>query len=127
MESSEGIVTQTSGLRGGVNAIAHPLANEKLSGRALKLVRKGAKNKSIRRGVKEIVKAIRKKETGILVLAGNVSPIDVISHLPVLAEENDIPYIYVPAKEELGMLFITCYVVIMCVGSQCAQSILSLD
>lgn len=102
MDSSEGIVTQTSGLRGGVNAIAHPLANEKLAGRTLKLVRKGAKNKSIRRGVKEIIKAIRKKETGILVLAGNVSPIDVISHLPVLAEENDIPYIYVPAKEELG-------------------------
>lgn len=25
-----------------------------------------------------------------------------ITHLPVLCEENEIPYIYVPAKEELG-------------------------
>jgi H/ACA ribonucleoprotein complex subunit 2 len=37
-----------------------------------------------------------------MVIAGNITPIDVVSHLPVLCEENEIPYIYVPAKEELG-------------------------
>lgn len=37
-----------------------------------------------------------------MVLAGNISPIDVISHLPVLCEDADIPYIYVPSKEDLG-------------------------
>lgn len=35
----------------------------------------------------------------ICVIAGDISPIDVITHLPVLCEENDIPYIYVPSKE----------------------------
>lgn len=38
----------------------------------------------------------------VVVLAGNISPIDVISHLPVLCEDADIPYIYVPSKEDLG-------------------------
>jgi H/ACA ribonucleoprotein complex subunit 2 len=38
-----------------------------------------------------------------LILAGNITPIDVITHLPVLAEENNIPYVFVPSKEELGL------------------------
>lgn len=38
----------------------------------------------------------------LLVLAGDISPFDIISHLPVLAEEAQIPYIFVPSKEELG-------------------------
>jgi len=36
------------------------------------------------------------------VIAGDISPIDVITHLPVLCEEANIPYIFVPSKEELG-------------------------
>lgn len=38
----------------------------------------------------------------MVVIAGDISPIDVISHLPVLCEESTLPYIYVPSKEELG-------------------------
>lgn len=33
-----------------------------------------------------------------MILAGDVSPIDVISHIPILCEENQIPYCYVPSK-----------------------------
>lgn len=35
----------------------------------------------------------------ICILAGDISPIDVITHIPILCEDNDIPYIYVPSKE----------------------------
>lgn len=38
----------------------------------------------------------------ICVIAADISPIDVISHLPVYCEENDIPYIFVPSKVDLG-------------------------
>jgi H/ACA ribonucleoprotein complex subunit 2 len=38
----------------------------------------------------------------MMIIAGNITPIDVITHLPLLCEENELPYIYVPAKEELG-------------------------
>jgi H/ACA ribonucleoprotein complex subunit 2 len=38
----------------------------------------------------------------ILVLAGDITPMDIISHLPVFAEEASIPYIFVASKEELG-------------------------
>ena len=38
-----------------------------------------------------------------MLIAGNITPIDVISHLPVLCEESSIPYVYVPRKEDLGL------------------------
>jgi len=38
----------------------------------------------------------------LLVLAADISPIDIISHLPVLCEEASIPYIFVSSKDELG-------------------------
>lgn len=38
----------------------------------------------------------------LLVLAADINPIDIISHLPVLSEEAQIPYVFVASKEELG-------------------------
>ena len=34
-------------------------------------------------------------------IAGDISPIDVITHLPVFCEDRDVPYIFVPSKEVL--------------------------
>lgn len=70
-------------------------------------------NKSLKRGVKEVVKAIRKSPIpaanvpitspiGIVVLAADISPMDVISHIPVLCEDHGIPYVYVTSRAELG-------------------------
>ena len=38
-----------------------------------------------------------------MIIAGDIFPIDVMAHLPVLCEENNVPYIYVSSKEELGI------------------------
>eukprot|EP00735_Rhodelphis_limneticus_P011953 TRINITY_DN5118_c0_g1::TRINITY_DN5118_c0_g1_i1::g.29413::m.29413 TRINITY_DN5118_c0_g1::TRINITY_DN5118_c0_g1_i1::g.29413 ORF type:complete len:144 (-),score=50.83,sp/P32495/NHP2_YEAST/56.83/1e-44,Ribosomal_L7Ae/PF01248.21/1.7e-26 TRINITY_DN5118_c0_g1_i1:372-803(-) len=85
-----------------VSPIASPMAGKKLSKKVLKLAKKASKAKKVRRGVREVVKAIRKGEKGICVLAGDIAPVDVISHIPVLCEENKIPYVFIPSKEELG-------------------------
>eukprot|EP01017_Pseudomicrothorax_dubius_P025923 TRINITY_DN2849_c0_g1_i2.p1 TRINITY_DN2849_c0_g1~~TRINITY_DN2849_c0_g1_i2.p1 ORF type:complete len:142 (+),score=39.18 TRINITY_DN2849_c0_g1_i2:127-552(+) len=86
-----------------VNEIATPMANEKNHKKILRLTKKMLKAKLVKRGVKEVVKAIRKKTKGICILAGDVSPIDVISHFPVLCEKNHIPYIFVRSRMELGI------------------------
>jgi H/ACA ribonucleoprotein complex subunit 2 len=66
--------------------------------------------------VKECVKCIRKSPPaapsatgnasilppGIVILAADISPMDVISHIPVLCEDHNIPYLYVPSRAELG-------------------------
>ena len=85
-----------------VNCISHPLASKKSTKRAHKLVKKAASAKIIRRGVKEVIKGIRKGEKGLCILAGDIYPLDVISHLPLLLEENSIPYLFVPSKQDLG-------------------------
>ncbi len=85
-----------------VNAISQPLASKKSTKKAHKLVKKASSAKIVRRGVKEVIKGIRKNEKGICILAGDIYPVDVISHLPVLLEENGIPYLFVPSKQELG-------------------------
>ena len=38
----------------------------------------------------------------LVIIAGDISPIDVITHVPVLCEENSVPYVFVPSKEDLG-------------------------
>lgn len=72
-----------------------------------------AVNKSLKRGVKEVVKALRKSAvpaanatieipSGVVILAADISPMDVISHIPVLCEDHGIPYIFVTSRAELG-------------------------
>ncbi|CAB9526650.1 ribonucleoprotein complex subunit 2-like protein [Seminavis robusta] len=85
-----------------VNIIAHPLANKKSTKKLYKLVKKGSSAKHVRRGVKEVVKGLRKGEKGLAVLAGDIYPIDTISHLPLLLEEQEVPYVFVPSKHDLG-------------------------
>mmetsp|Transcript_4029 Transcript_4029/g.3620 ORF Transcript_4029/g.3620 Transcript_4029/m.3620 type:complete len:145 (-) Transcript_4029:17-451(-) len=85
-----------------INAISNPLSSKKSTKKIYKLVKKASVAKFVRRGVKEVVKAIRKGEKGFCIIAGDISPIDVITHLPVLCEDRQIPYIYVPSKLDLG-------------------------
>ncbi|MCJ1250814.1 snoRNA-binding protein [Trapelia coarctata] len=99
-------------LVGALVPFANPLADEKVGKKVLKSVKKAAKNKSLKRGVKEVVKSLRKSAPattsttasppGIVVLAADISPMDVISHIPVLCEDHGIPYIFVPSRAELG-------------------------
>merc|ERR1711974_400005 len=85
--------------------IAKPLADSKHTKKLLKLVKKAIKEKAVRRGVKEVVKALRKEtvKNGICVIAANISPMDVITHVPIMCEDKGIKYIFVPSKEDLGL------------------------
>eukprot|EP00211_Chloroparvula_japonica_P009713 CAMPEP_0119119660 /NCGR_PEP_ID=MMETSP1310-20130426/1056_1 /TAXON_ID=464262 /ORGANISM="Genus nov. species nov., Strain RCC2339" /LENGTH=183 /DNA_ID=CAMNT_0007109105 /DNA_START=98 /DNA_END=649 /DNA_ORIENTATION=- len=83
-------------------AIASPMLDEKYTKRVLRVIAEGAKEKNVRRGIREVVKYVRRGEKGICILAGNISPIDVLSHVPILCEKNDIAYCYIPSKESLG-------------------------
>jgi H/ACA ribonucleoprotein complex subunit 2 len=85
-----------------VSIIAKPLASESTTKKLHKLVRKASQAKFVKRGVKEVVKALRKGEKGFCIIAGDISPVDVITHLPIMCEDRGIPYLYVPSKHDLG-------------------------
>ncbi|KAL2855874.1 50S ribosomal protein L30e-like protein [Aspergillus pseudoustus] len=98
---------------GALVPFAKPLLEDKSAKKALKSVKKAAVNKCLKRGVKEVVKALRKSPipapnetvsipSGVVVLAADISPMDVISHIPVLCEDHGIPYIFVTSRAELG-------------------------
>lgn len=70
-----------------------------------------AKNNTLKRGVKEVVKTLRKSPAssptntafpGVVIIAGDISPQDVISHLPVLCEDHNVPFLFVTSRAELG-------------------------
>lgn len=83
--------------------IAKPMASEKLTKRLGKLMKKAKNNGLLACGVKDSVKQIvKKKSDGILVIAGDVSPIDTVSHLPFICEGHKVPYCYVPSRFDLG-------------------------
>lgn len=85
-----------------VSKIAQPLASKKTTKKLHKLVKKASQAKFVRRGVKEVVKALRKGNKGFCIIAGDISPIDVVVHLPIMCEDRRIPYFYVPSKLDLG-------------------------
>merc|ERR1712110_1318304 len=101
-KSSSGDVTMATTSQY-LSPIAKPLADDKATKKLLRLTKKASKDKQVRKGVREVVKAVRKNEKGLCIIAGDISPIDVITHLPILCEEAGIPYIYVPTKQELGV------------------------
>ena len=52
--------------------------------------------------IQSALSIINRSNFSILILAADITPIDIISHLPVMCEDAQIPYIFVPSKEELG-------------------------
>ncbi|KAF2126576.1 L30e-like protein [Dothidotthia symphoricarpi CBS 119687] len=97
--------------RGALVPFAFPLSDDaKEVKKILKTVKKSAKTKTLRRGVKEVVKALRKSgpatsgsdSSSIVVIAADISPMDVISHIPVLCEDHNVPYIYIKSRAALG-------------------------
>jgi H/ACA ribonucleoprotein complex subunit 2 len=52
-----------------VSPIAIPMADEKFSKKCYKITKKATKDKDIKRGVKEVVKAIRKGQKGLLYIS----------------------------------------------------------
>jgi large subunit ribosomal protein L7Ae len=56
----------------------------------------------IRKGVNETTKAIERGIAKLVVVAEDVTPEEILMHLPVICEEKKVPLAYISSKEELG-------------------------
>ena len=54
------------------------------------------------KGTNETTKAIERGKAKFVVLAKDVNPAEIIMHIPLIAEEKNVPCFTVPSKEELG-------------------------
>ena len=57
---------------------------------------------SVKKGTNETTKAVERGNASLVVVAEDVQPEEIVMHLPELAEEKGIPFIYVETQDEVG-------------------------
>ncbi|MCX8181596.1 MAG: 50S ribosomal protein L7Ae [Candidatus Methanomethyliaceae archaeon] len=70
--------------------------------RAYECVKLAAEGGNIRKGANESTKAVERGMAKLLVIAMDVDPPEIVAHLPLLADDKKIPYVYVDSKSKLG-------------------------
>ena len=56
----------------------------------------------VKKGTNEVTKIVERGEAAIVIMATDVEPPEILAHMPALCDEKNVPYVYVPSKEELG-------------------------
>ena len=69
---------------------------------AYEVVERARDTGKISKGTNEATKQVERGQAKLVVMAEDVSPEEILAHMPLLCEEKNIPYAYVPSKEELG-------------------------
>jgi large subunit ribosomal protein L7Ae len=77
--------------------------SKELANQAYQAVEMARDTGKLRRGVNEATKAIERGTAKLIVIAEDVSPPEIVAHLPILGDEKNAPYIFVPSKKELGV------------------------
>jgi len=70
--------------------------------KVLQVVEKARSTGKIRKGTNETTKVLERGKAKLVAVANDVDPKEVIMHLPVLCEEKDVAFAFVPTKKELG-------------------------
>lgn len=68
------------------------------------IVEKARKTGKIEKGINEVTKAIERGTAKVVVYAADVSPKEVVLHLPVLCKEKNIDCHEVDNKQKLGIV-----------------------
>ena len=66
------------------------------------ILEKVRKNGKIKIGSNEVTKAIERGNAKLVMIAEDVSPPEIVMHLPILCSEKNIPFTFVHSKKELG-------------------------
>lgn len=56
----------------------------------------------VAKGTNEVTKLIERGDAELVVIAEDVQPEEIVAHIPILADEKEIPYVYLPTKEQVG-------------------------
>ncbi|KAJ9647706.1 RNA binding protein snu13 [Knufia peltigerae] len=101
---------------------AWPIADGQLAQLTLDLVQQASHYRQLKKGANEgafvqkqlvvngetnclsptATKTLNRGTSEILILAADTSPLAILLHLPLLAEDKNVPYVYVPSKVALG-------------------------
>jgi len=81
---------------------AWPIADEALATKILDLIQQSAHYRQLKKGANEATKTLNRGTSELIVLAADTAPLAILLHLPLLCEDKNVPYVYVPSKTALG-------------------------
>ncbi len=77
-------------------------ASKELSEKVLEAIEVAKATGKIKKGANEVTKALERGTAKVAAIAKDVSPPEIIMHIPLLADEKGITCIEIASKEELG-------------------------
>ncbi|KIO13436.1 hypothetical protein M404DRAFT_577360 [Pisolithus tinctorius Marx 270] len=98
---------------------AWPFAEEDLTNSILDLVQQAGQYKQLKKGANEglfvshlltrpypyppvATKTLNRGIAEFIILTADTEPLEILLHLPLLCEEKNVPYIFIPSKAALG-------------------------
>mmetsp|Transcript_13788 Transcript_13788/g.19721 ORF Transcript_13788/g.19721 Transcript_13788/m.19721 type:complete len:124 (-) Transcript_13788:559-930(-) len=81
---------------------AFPLADADLTIALLDLVQQATNYKQTKKGANEATKTLNRGISEMIIMAADAEPIEILLHLPLLCEDKNVPYVFVPSKIALG-------------------------
>ncbi|KFK28805.1 hypothetical protein AALP_AA7G050900 [Arabis alpina] len=85
-----------------VNPKAYPLADAQLALTIYDIIQQAVNYKQLKKGANEATKTLNRGISEFIVMAADAEPLEIILHLPLLAEDKNVPYVFVPSKQALG-------------------------
>jgi U4/U6 small nuclear ribonucleoprotein SNU13 len=73
-----------------------------LSQSILDLVQQASHYRQLKKGANEATKTLNRGVSEVVILAADTAPLAILLHIPLLCEDKNVPYIYVPSKMALG-------------------------
>ena len=84
------------------NVKAFPLADSKLTVNILNLVQQANNYKQLKKGGNEATKTLNRGTSELIIMAADTEPLAILLHLPLLCEDKNVPYVFVPSRQALG-------------------------
>ena len=85
-----------------VNPKAYPLADDALTVSILDIVQQAANYKQLKKGANEATKTLNRGISELIICAADTEPLEILLHLPLLCEDKNVLYVFVPSKVALG-------------------------
>jgi len=88
---------------------AFPLADADLTIALLDLVQQATNYKQTKKGANEATKTLNRGISEMILMAADAEPIEILLHLPLLCEDKNVPYVFVPryVSSSVRCLFLT--------------------
>lgn len=81
------------------NPKAYPLADTNLNVNILDMVQQATNYKQLKKGANEATKTLNRGIAELIIMAADTEPLEILLHLPLLCEDKNVPYVFVPSKQ----------------------------